>query len=455
MRYLYSFYLVFACGKIEVEKKEGIGMEFNQQMAQQQKQMFVPNLAQGMEMLQLNRMELDAYLNSVLLGNPFIEMSVNEPLTISAKDISKSDVSAVIEQTSVYEASLYEFLQEQIYLLYRDTPLRQLIFWWLEQLDPRGYVTKTLEEAQAETGASAVAVLDGLTLLQQLDPPGIGARSIQECLMLQTERMAYAPDLAYVVLEEHYDDLIHKNWQKIAAAYETTPDQIAEIYHFVQRLTPAPAEAYEARTKTVPYIVPELMVTLEDGDLSIRETKYKTPLLTLNTAYFEEMKAVDDPEVKAYVSAKKQEFDQLQASLVKRKETVLKVGSAILSYQHAFFTNEDSPLKPLQLKDVAAMCQLSESTISRTVRETFVQTPKGIFELKAFLSRRMQNGEQSRDDVLNILQDLIAGEDAHKPYSDQTLVDLLAEKEIEVSRRAIAKYRQQLNIPSSTNRKIK
>ena len=432
-------------------------MEFNQQFSQQQaqKQTFIPNLVQGMEMLQLNRMELSTYLNSVLLGNPFIEMTINEPLTISAKNVSSSDVSAIIEQTSVYEASLYEFLQEQIYLLYRDTPLRKLIFWWLEQLDPRGYVTKSLEEAQIETGESAIAVLDALTLMQQLDPAGIGARSLQECLMLQTERMEFAPVLAYVVLEEHYEDLIHKNWQKIAAYYETDSDTIASIYHFVQRLTPAPAEAFEARTKSVPYIVPELMVTLEDGALSIRETKYKTPLLTLNTSYFEEMKAVDDAEVKAYVQTKKQEFDQLQASLLKRKETVLKVGTAILSYQHAFLTEDNRSLKPLQLKDVAEICQLSESTISRTVRETFVQTPKGVFELKAFLSRRMQNGDQSRNDVLGVLQGLIAGENAAKPYSDQALVELLATEGIQVSRRAIAKYRQELNIPSSTERKIK
>lgn len=432
-------------------------MEFNQQIKQQQaqKQAFIPNLVQGMEMLQLNRMELSTYLNSVLLGNPFIEMSVNEPLTISAKDVSTNDVSAVIEQTSVYEASLYEFLQEQIYLLYRDTPLRKLIFWWAEQLDPRGYVMKTIEEAQAETHASAIELLDGLTLLQQLDPAGIGARTLQECLMLQTERVDFAPNLAYVVLEEHYEDLVQKNWQKIADHYETTSNKIAEIYQFVQRLTPAPAEAFETRTKTVPYIVPELMVTLEDGELAIKETKYKTPLLTLNASYFEEMKAIDDAEVKAYVNAKKQEFDQLQASLMKRKETVLTVGTAVLSYQHAFFTEDNSPLKPLQLKDVAEMCRLSESTISRAVRETFVQTPKGIFELKTFLSRRMQNSEQSRDDVLNVLQELIAGEDPHRPYSDQALMELLAEKNIQVSRRAIAKYRQQLNIPSSTDRKIK
>lgn len=432
-------------------------MEFNQQFSQQQaqKQTFIPNLVQGMEMLQLNRMELSTYLNSVLLGNPFIEMTINEPLTISAKNVSSSDVSAIIEQTSVYEASLYEFLQEQIFLLYRDTPLRKLIFWWLEQLDPRGYVTKTLEEAQIETGESAIAVLDGLTLLQQLDPAGIGARSLQECLMLQTERVEFAPALAYVVLEEHYEDLIHKNWQKIAAYYDTDSDTIASIYHFVQRLTPAPAEAFEARTKSVPYIVPELMVTLEDGALSIRETKYKTPLLTLNTSYFEEMKAVDDPEVKAYVQAKKQEFDQLQASLMKRKETVLKVGTAILAYQHAFLTEDNHSLKPLQLKDVSEICQLSESTISRTVRETFVQTPKGVFELKVFLSRRMPNGDQSRNDVLGVLQGLIAGENATKPYSDQVLVELLATEGIQVSRRAIAKYRQELNIPSSTERKIK
>lgn len=432
-------------------------MEFNQQYTQKQtqKQTYVPNLVQGMEILQLNRMDLATYLNRILLGNPFIEMNINEPLTISAKDVSNNDVSAIIEQTSVYQISLYEFLQEQIYLLYKDTTLRQLIFWWMSQLDERGYVTKSLSEAEMETGASQIALLDALTLLQQLDPPGIAARTLQECLMIQTDRSDFAPNIAYLVLEEHYDDLIHKRWKKISSHYDVSLEDVKAVYEYVQGLTTAPAEAFESRSKKIPYIVPELMVELIDSNLIVKETKYKTPLLTLNTTYFNDMKAVDDKEVAAYVTAKKQEFEQLQASLIKRKETILKVGTAIIMHQQAFFINEESPLKPLQLKDLAAICQLSESTISRAVRDTFVQTPKGIFELRSFLSRRMQDTDQSRDDVLKIIENLIAEEDKASPLSDQKLVALLEEQRIPVSRRAIAKYRQQLQIPSSTKRKIR
>lgn len=432
-------------------------MEFNQQYTQKQtqKQTYVPNLVQGMEILQLNRMDLATYLNGILLGNPFIEMNINEPLTISAKDVSNNDVSAIIEQTSVYQVSLYEFLQEQIYLLYKDTTLRQLIFWWMNQLDERGYVTKSLSEAEVETGTSQVALLDALTLLQQLDPPGIAARTLQECLMIQTDRSDFAPDIAYLVLEEHYDDLVHKRWQKISNHYDVALEDVKGVYEYVQGLTTAPAEAFESRSKKVPYIVPELMVELDDSNLIVKETKYKTPLLTLNTAYFNEMKAIDDKEVAIYVKAKKQEFEQLQTSLMKRKETILKVGTAIIMHQQAFFIDEKSPLKPLQLKDLAASCHLSESTISRAVRDTFVQTPKGIFELRSFLSRRMQDSDQSRDDVLKIIEHLIAKEDKKSPLSDQKLVALLEEQSIPVSRRAIAKYRQQLQIPSSTKRKIR
>lgn len=197
------------------------------------------------------------------------------------------------------------------------------------------------------------------------------------------------------------------------------------------------------------------MVDLNDGQLVVAETRYKTPLLTLNVAYLDEMKAVDDKEVQAYVRTKKQEFDQLQASLMKRKDTILKVGTAILMHQQDFFLDPNNHLKPLQLNDLAQLCQLSESTISRTVRDTFVQTPRGVFELRSFLSRRMEGFDQSKDEVMEHVKQLIADEDKHKPLSDQKLEHLLKEKGMTVSRRAIANYRKQLQIPSSTDRKIK
>ncbi|WP_373836205.1 RNA polymerase factor sigma-54 [Jeotgalibaca arthritidis] len=432
-------------------------MEFNQHYTQKQtqKQQFIPNLVQGMEMLQLNRMELDTYLNRVMLGNPFIDMNLADPLKISSKKLSHNDLSHIIEQTSVYEASLHDFLHEQIYLLYCDTPLRQLMFWWVDQLDERGYVTKNLDEAMAETRASQIELLDSLTLLQQLDPAGIGARSVQECLMIQTERMDFAPEIAYLVLEEHYDELIQKKWSVIAEDYGVSLSDIEDVYSFIQRLSLSPAEHYESRSKATPYIIPELMVDLNDGQLVVAETRYKTPLLTLNVAYLDEMKAVDDKEVQTYVRTKKQEFDQLQASLMKRKDTILKVGTAILMHQQDFFLDPNNHLKPLQLNDLAQLCQLSESTISRTVRDTFVQTPRGVFELRSFLSRRMEGFDQSKDEVMEHVKQLIADEDKHKPLSDQKLEHLLKEKGMTVSRRAIANYRKQLQIPSSTDRKIK
>lgn len=432
-------------------------MEFNQHYTQKQtqKQQFIPNLVQGMEMLQLNRMELDTYLNRVMLGNPFIDMNLADPLKISSKKLSHNDLSHIIEQTSVYEASLHDFLHEQIYLLYRDTPLRQLMFWWVDQLDERGYVTKNLDEAKAETNASQIELLDSLTLLQQLDPAGIGARTIQECLMIQTERMDFAPEIAYLVLEEHYDELIQKKWSVIAEDYGVSLSDIEDVYSFIQRLSLSPAEHYESRSKATPYIIPELMVDLNDGQLVVAETRYKTPLLTLNVAYLDEMKAVDDKEVQTYVRTKKQEFDQLQASLMKRKDTILKVGTAILMHQQDFFLDPNNHLKPLQLNDLAQLCQLSESTISRTVRDSFVQTPRGVFELRSFLSRRMEGFDQSKDEVMEHVKQLIADEDKHKPLSDQKLEHLLKQKGMTVSRRAIANYRKQLQIPSSTDRKIK
>ncbi|GAB2492660.1 RNA polymerase factor sigma-54 [Alkalibacterium psychrotolerans] len=415
--------------------------------SQKQKQTYLPNLVQNVQLLQLNRIELSNHLNNLILGNPLIDLPENES---RLTQVSAKDSTTVIEETAADKPSLFTYLKEQIELLYRPTYLRELLFWWVNQLDHKGYVTKSVEEAVKETGATKVQLIDALTLLQQLDPPGIGARSLQESLMLQTERLDWSPEMAYLILEEQFEALSQKRWRYLAEFYGIQEETVREIFAFIQKLSPAPAEQFMDRQ--TPFILPELSVTTENGELTVSETKYKTPLLTFNIDYFNELAEREDPSVTRYIKEKKQEYTVLQNGLKKRRETVLRVGTAIVMHQRQFFEQPENGLVPLQLNDLAQELQLDESTVSRAVRESYIQTKTGTFELKSFLSRRTAGGG-SQDQIDRQLLKLIQEEDKNKPYSDQALSDQLKASGIQLSRRGVNKYRQKLSIPSSTERK--
>ncbi|SFC15448.1 RNA polymerase, sigma 54 subunit, RpoN/SigL [Alkalibacterium subtropicum] len=425
-------------------------MEFRHQpqQLQKQKQSYIPNLVQGVHLLQLNRIELSTYLSNQILDNPFVDMPEQESRLIQS---ALNETASTIDQTSASQPSLYDFLKEQIELFYRKTYLRELIFWWVNQLDHRGYVTKTIEEARNETGADPIELLDALTLLQQLDPSGVGARDLKECLLLQTERLDFAPSIAYIVIEENLESLTHKNWSSLAQTYDVTEAEIKQVYQFIKKLNPSPGETYQS--SYTPFVLPELSVSVDKDELIIRETKYQTPLVSFNRSYFEELSGSEDPQLKSYIKEKKKEYDILQVSLEKRKETILRVGTAIALHQQAYFKNTGAPLKSLQLNDLAAELRLDQSTISRAVRETYIETPYGARELKTFLSRRSSQSELSKDQIIQALQHLIQSEDKAKPLSDQALSDALKAQAITLSRRGVTKYRKQLNIPSSKQRK--
>ena len=247
---------------------------------------------------------------------------------------------------------------------------------------------------------------------------------------------------------------MNRQWSDLATIYGTDLADIRAIFKFIQTLSPIPANLYQAPQTEMIY--PELEVTVANQQLTISETRFQTPLLTFDQAYYDELAQIDKPSIQAYIKAKKQEFDQLQQALQKRKETILRVGTAILSHQKDYFLTEDASLQPLQINDLVKQLQLHESTISRAIRGTYVQTNRGVIELKSLLSKRSVVKDTSQDAIFSALSDLIEGEDKTRPLSDQQLADTLKQtKHMTLSRRTIAKYRSQLGIPSTRERKIR
>lgn len=423
-------------------------LDLNQHLNLSQRQQLSPILLQKIQILNFNQDELIAYLNSKALENPFIEIKL--PRTLSEVAPVDQDMGWIPDDRK----SLRDHLIEQVLLTYRDTLIREMIFWWINQLDQKGYSTKSIEEAVEETKADKTLLLDALVLLQQLEPAGIAARSLQESLMLQTERDYTAPETAYIILEESFQDLVDRRWKLIADRYRISLQEVQSVFDYIKRLDPSPGEQFQSNLDIT--IRPDLIVQTKNQHLIIKEAKLNTPVLSFDQDYVSGLNDHSDKEVHSYIKDKKQEYQNLQESLKQRNETILRVGTAIVDRQKAFFFDKTSPLQSLQLSELAEELNLHESTISRTINGKYIQTDFGTYEFKFFLSRKLQNegaDSLSTHSVQQKLQNLIANENKEKPLSDQKLVDLLAEDNVTISRRAVTKYRKQLNIPASSKRK--
>ncbi len=439
-------------------------IHLKQKQSQQQKLAMTQTMQQAIQMLHYPTNDLIDFLQEYALENPLISVSVQSessevlPSYRSLTQASEDQHQAFLEQLPAEKISLYAHILAQIHLNYRDTYLRTLLIFLVDYIDANGYLTLSLDAAAAQTGASEIQLLDALTLLQQLEPAGIGARNLQECLMLQTERDHSAPDIAYLLLEESFDDLVTRKWDNISHKYAVSLQEIQAVFDYIPTLTARPGAAY-AQT-LAPYIKPDLEVTVREHQLDIRSTKAGQPQLTFQDKYYNRYKEIEDVELQAYLKDRKAEFDWLKTTVENRGETILRVGQEILRHQADFFLDAQHPLKPLTLKEVAQSLDLHESTISRAVNQKYMRTPFGIYELKHFFPQGIlqKNGDATGEVIANTeikseLQRIIATENKQAPLSDQKIVDQLKQAGFDISRRTVVKYRNALGIPTARNRK--
>ncbi|MGY3750159.1 RNA polymerase factor sigma-54 [Vagococcus acidifermentans] len=440
-------------------------MRFEQTMSQKQTQTqklaMTQQLQQSIQMLQYNTDELLTFLEAKSLENPLIDVKIDidqydMPIRQSKHTGMEDGERDYLSQIPDTSGSLFEYLIEQIHLNYRDTKLRQLMLFLVEFIDVNGYLTISLEEAADKTQASYIEMVDALTLLQQLDPAGVGARNLQECLMLQTERDNEAPSLAYLILEENFENLANRHWQVIEKMYRISLSDIQKIFDYIQRLSPNPGAVFHSDREL--YVIPDLIVEVdkESESLKVLSTKRSRPRLIFQKAYYDELKQVPDKEVQKYMKEKKADFDWIKRGLQQRGDTILNVGQEIVSRQKDFFLKPDHPLKPLMLKEVAERLGIHESTVSRSVNGKYLQTSFGVFELRSFFTTALSQANDEETSAANIKHDIVKmveNENKAKPLSDQKIAQMLADKGVEISRRTVAKYRDQLGIPASSKRK--
>lgn len=439
-------------------------MRFEQQIKQTQQQTqklaMTQELQQSIQMLQYNTDELLSFLENKALENPLIDISVHaeESPFQSRERVRKhnDDVKTEwMEQLPDTRLSLFEHLIHQIHLNYRDTYLRKLVLLLVEYIDSNGYLGTPLEVIRMNTEATEVQMLDALTLLQMLEPTGVGARSLSECLMLQIEKDQSAPNLAYIIIEEHFEDLANRKWELIQKAYQIELYEIQEIFDYIQKLQPYPGAGFSSEDEN--FIIPDIIVNVKEKELEVISTKRSTPDLVFQQAYFDKMSQEKDKEVQQFLKTRKSEFEWLRRGVLQRGNTILRVAEEIVKRQSQFFFDASRPLNPLQLKEIANELEIHESTVSRSVNGKYLQTNFGVFELRSFFTVGISQGNSeeslSTDKIKKEILTLVSQENKRKPLSDQKIVEELLTQEIKISRRTVAKYRDELDIPSSSKRK--
>lgn len=464
-------------------------------LRQMQKMVMTPMLQQAINLLQLSRMELLQSVRQELEANPVLEEMMEETEELSEVPALKSaieegtterngegptveiDWDSYLQDASDYRPSiqheavdrfdsgslltrsnsLEDHLLFQLHLTVKDQELLRLGGLIIGELDDNGYLRSGLEELASLAGASLESMASALRLIQGFDPTGVGARDLQECLLIQLRARPEGSALAEVIVGGHLHEVERHRFGKIAAALGVSVGEVQEAVALIASLQPKPGKNYGSEEPQ--YITPDVYILKIDGRLLVSLNEDGLPRLRVSRYYRQILskQALAPREAKGYVEEKMRSALWFIRSIEQRKRTLIKVTESLVKYQREFFEYGISHLKPLTLREVADDISMHESTISRVTSNKYVQTPQGLFGLKYFFHRGVPStvGEVvSSRRVRDLVRRYLTEEDSSKPLSDQKIVEILARMHgVEIARRTVAKYRGQLKIPSSNQRR--
>ena len=454
-------------------------MELN--MTLKQTQTLSPQMMQSMEILQMGSQELLEYIEDLVQENPTVEVEENYSRLdefnqlkrklewLDANDHqnryyhqqdqedSQNDPLSNYGTVGNEEENLYLYVSSQLPSLAE--PLASAARLLVESLNQNGWLDETLEALAQETGYPLPVLEEALAVVQSLEPSGVGARSLRECLTLQLKRRPGDHSLALAIVDQHLDALAKSRFGLIAKETGADPEEVRDACALIKSLNPKPGTGFAAR-ENLTYINPDIIVVHFPDHFELLTNDYFFPTLSLSSYYRGLMKETEDPEVKDYLTNKVRQAKWVVRSIEQRRTTLLDCAEAILKLQESFFRKGPGHLVPMTLADVAELVGVHESTVSRAVKDKYIQCSGGVYPLSYFFSRGLGSaGAVSGEDAASpdfakaLLKKLIAGEDKKKPLSDQKLCERMAAEGCKLSRRTVAKYRDELNIPSTTGRK--
>ncbi|WP_066633387.1 RNA polymerase factor sigma-54 [Desulfolucanica intricata] len=461
-------------------------MGYGLNIEQTQKLIMTPELRQAITVLQLSSLELGMYIEEQLQENPMLEVheddlergGQNDPLEDDSSKTEQVDweeyfhdgsdlgVPRVEKRSEVTEVgyenfltqapTLTEHLMMQLSLSPCDELSKAIGEYLIGNIDPNGYLQVSIKEASEYLKVSQNLAENVLAVIQSFEPPGVGARNLQECLLIQVQYLGIKNRLVIELIEKHLKDLAKGKLNQMAQQLGVSVTDVQEAADIIKTLDPKPGRNF-TNPNDVRYISPDVVVERVGGEYVILVNDASLPRITINSTYRTVLNQNEfDSQARRFVESKLNAAAWLLKSIEQRRLTLYKVASCIVELQRDFLDYGVKFLKPLNLKNVADIVGLHESTVSRATSNKYIQTPQGVYEMKFFFSTGLSSAGgkmTSAESIKRMLREIIASEDVKKPLNDQKVSDMFAERGIKISRRTVAKYRDELGIPSLRQRK--
>lgn len=448
-------------------------------LQQQQKQILSQKMQQSVEVLQMNALALSEYARNLAEENPLLEWSEENELPESrgekflqrlewleeADEQNRSFYRVEHEQEEREREdsrfgkkegqSLREYLLFQINILKIPEDNKKVLRFLAESTAESGYLEKDAVESLIEryqlkkTTAARI-----LAEFQTLDPPGVGARDLRECLLIQLEQKK-ASSLAYRIVENYLDELAKNRLSYIAKKQKVSMEEMASALQEIRSCQPKPGSGFVGEG-TVEYVIPDILVEKKDGELIVTVNGVGMPRLYISHAYVKLLREGANAETEDYIANKLKQAEWALQCISKRESTLQQVAEYIVQCQKAFFLHPQGQLVPLRMADVAEGLEIHESTVSRAVKEKYLQCERGVFPLHDFFSKAMAKAEEtvSTDSIKERLRTIIEEENKQKPFSDRELTEMLTAEGVQISRRTVAKYREAMGIAGASGRKV-
>ncbi|HIJ80686.1 MAG TPA: RNA polymerase factor sigma-54 [Desulfuromonadales bacterium] len=477
-----------------------MAMEMRQQLKMSQQLVMTPQLQQAIKLLQLTRLELQDVVRQELEENPLLEEGVDQEEVIEADPLETAEqelepvqdpvefreVAAGEETLRDWDSYLdgYNYSSgEQQYggdderpsfenMLTRKGTLIDHLLWQLHMgqysemdvrvgeviignIDESGYLRATVSEIAAAGSASEEDVEDVLYCIHEFDPPGVGARNLRECLLIQARQMKMKGSVVERILLDHLGDIEKRNYKQIARSLKIDVNQVLMAAKIIAGFDPRPGSSFSS--DDVHYISPDIFVHKVGDDYVVMLNDEGLPNLRVSGQYAEVRgNGSIDSRAEEYINEKMRSAAWLIKSIQQRQRTIYKVSKSIIRFQREYFDRGIEYLRPLVLRDIAEDIGMHESTISRVTTNKYMQTPQGLLELKYFFNSGLSTSEGefvASESVKNRIREIIEKEDSRKPLSDQKIAEILSDQTVNIARRTVTKYREMLNFGSSSERK--
>lgn len=455
-------------------------LDFNLNLTQEQKLIMTQQMQLSIKLLQMSTYDLREHIEKEFLENPILEGDfdfIQEEKKFEDKidykemikylefdnygnqsygDYNKDDEVSPFNFISKSE-SLTEYLQDQLIESDEDEYKKAIVSYMIENIDSRGYLDMPLEDICKELDINIELGEEALEILQDLDPDGIGARDLKECLKIQLIKKGMLDENLEEIIDEYLDLIADNKFSIIAKNLDITPKEAQDLGDIIKGLEPKPSRGFFTGDD-VKFIIPDAAIRKIDGEYFVIMNEGVIPRLSISNLYKDIINNKEDESTESYVKEKLNSAMFLIKSIEQRKSTLLRILEQVAEKQKEYFDKGQKYLKPMTLKEMAEILKIHESTVSRAIKDKYILTSFGTVKIKDLFTGGLSTSKNNSEDVavVNIkkqIKEMIDAEDKKKPLSDQIICDELNKKKLNISRRTVAKYREELGIRSSSKRK--